>query len=67
MLDYIRSYRETDVPYDVAMGVVMPPDAAQARDIAQSYEAAGATWLQEWQPGPDALSKRLRALPAQFG
>lgn len=43
----------------------MPGDAGKARHIADSFGEAGATWLMEWQPDPESLSKRLRALGAQ--
>ena len=62
MLDYTLSHRDIDTPFDVAMSTFMPPDSAQARDQTESFAAAGATWLLEWQPHPDALSTRLRAL-----
>jgi alkanesulfonate monooxygenase SsuD/methylene tetrahydromethanopterin reductase-like flavin-dependent oxidoreductase (luciferase family) len=62
MLDYTLRYRDTDATFDVVMSAYMPPDPAQARDLMNSFAAAGATWLLEWQPHPEALSKRLRAL-----
>lgn len=65
VLDYTLRHRESDAPFDVAMSAFMPPDPAKARDLADSYAAAGATWLLEWQPDPSALSKRLQALAAE--
>jgi hypothetical protein len=62
MLDYTLRHRDTDAPFDVAMMAFVPPDPAQARDLMDSFAAAGATWLLEWQLHPEALSKRLRAL-----
>ena len=61
MLDYTLRHRDTDAPFDVAMSAVMPPDP----DLVDSFAAAGATWLLEWQPNPEALSTRLRALALQ--
>ena len=61
ILDYVRQNRDTDAPFDVALGVYLPPDRAQARDIIDAYAAAGATWLIDSPPNPDALSERLRA------
>ncbi len=58
MLDYTLRHRDGDAPFDVAMSAFMPPDP----DLVDSFAAAGATWLLEWQPHPEALSKRLRAL-----
>ena len=60
-LAYIRKHRESDVPFDVNASAAIPTDPAQARDVVDAFAAAGATWLQEWQPNPDALSARLRA------
>jgi len=62
MVDYTMSHRDADSPFDVVLSAFMPPDPGQAREIADSFAAAGATWLLEWQPNPDALSKRLQAL-----
>ena len=62
MLAYILSHRDTDAPFDVAMSTFMPADPAQARDHTESFAAAGATWLLEWQTTPDAVSSRIRAL-----
>lgn len=61
MLDYTLEHRKTDAPFDVAMPAYMPPDPAKAADLADAFEAAGATWLLEWQLSPEALSARLRA------
>jgi hypothetical protein len=61
MLDYTLRHRDTDAPFDVAMGVLKPPDP----DLVDSFAAAGATWLLERQSHPEALSKRLRALAPQ--
>ena len=61
MLDYTLRHRDTDAPFDVAMSAVMPPDP----DLVDSFAAAGVTWLLEWQPNPEALSKRLRALVSE--
>ena len=58
---YVRRHRDTDAPFDVALGAAIPPDPAQARDVVAKFEAAGATWLLEGLPTPDALSARLRA------
>ena len=57
-LAYIREHRESDAPFDVNASAVIPTDPAQARDVVDAFAAAGATWLQEWQPNPDALSAR---------
>jgi probable F420-dependent oxidoreductase len=62
MLAYTLGQRDSDTPFDVVMSVFMPPDPAQARDLAQSYADAGATWLLEGPFDPDALSARIRAL-----
>ena len=58
---YVRQHRDSDTPFDVALGAIIPPDPAQARDIINAYAAAGATWLIDSPPNPDALSARLRA------
>jgi alkanesulfonate monooxygenase SsuD/methylene tetrahydromethanopterin reductase-like flavin-dependent oxidoreductase (luciferase family) len=60
-LDYVRRHRASDTPFDVSASAVIPTDPAQARDVVDRFAAAGATWLTEWQPNPDALSARLRA------
>jgi len=62
ILEYTMGHRADDTPFDVAMSAYMPPDPANARDISDRFDAVGATWLLEWQPDPDALSARLRAL-----
>ncbi len=61
MIDYTLRHREADSPFDIALSAYMPADPARANDIARSYADAGATWLLEWQPDPQALSARLRA------
>ena len=58
---YVRRHRDTDATFDVALGVAIPTDPAQARDVVDSFAAAGATWLLDGPPTPDALSARLRA------
>ncbi len=60
-LAYIREHREAGAPFDVNVSAAIPTDPAQARDVVDSFAAAGATWLQVWQPNPEALSARLRA------
>ncbi len=60
-LDYIRHHRDSDDAYDVCVAATIPTDRAQGRAVVDAYAAAGATWLMEWQPNPDALSVRLRA------
>lgn len=63
MIEYTKSHRgSSDSPFDIALSAYMPADPSQARDLADAYEAVGATWLLEFQPTPDSLSKRLRAL-----
>ena len=58
---YVRRHRESDEALDVCLGAAIPTDRGQARDVVDRFAAAGATWLTEWQPNPEALSKRLRA------
>ena len=41
--------------------VYLPPDRAGDRDITDAYAAAGATWLIDSPPNPDAVAERLRA------
>lgn len=62
MIDYTLQHRESDAPFDIALSAYMPPDPEKAWNLAESFAAAGATWLLEFQPTPDALSERLRAL-----
>ena len=66
IVDYVREHRDSTnppggAPFDVALGVYLPPDRAQARDIIDAYAAAGATWLIDSPPNPDAVSERIRA------
>ncbi len=61
VVGYVRQHRETDAPFDVALGAIIPPDRAQARDVIDAYAAAGATWLIDSPPNPDAVAERLRA------
>ena len=60
-LAYINEHRESGAPFDVNVSVAIPTDPAEAKDVVDSFAAAGATWLQVWQPNPEALSARLRA------
>ncbi len=57
-LAYVRKHRQSDAPFDVNASAAIPTDPAQARDIVDAFAAAGATWLQEWQPNPEALAAR---------
>ena len=61
VVDYVRRQRDSDTAFDVSLGAAIPSDPAQARDVVDAFASAGATWLMEWQPNPDALSARLRA------
>ena len=58
---YVRRHRDTSAPFDLALGAPIPTDPAQARDVVAAFEEAGATWLLDGPPTPDALSARLRA------
>ncbi|MCH8994999.1 MAG: TIGR03619 family F420-dependent LLM class oxidoreductase [Chloroflexi bacterium] len=58
---YVRRHRDADTPFEVSAAASIPVDPAQAGDVVDAFAAAGATWLQEWQPHPNALSERLRA------
>ena len=58
---YVRRHRDGDDVFDVSVAASIPTNRAEARDVVDAFAAAGATWLQEWQPSPDALSARLRA------
>ncbi|MEE8551001.1 MAG: LLM class flavin-dependent oxidoreductase [Gemmatimonadota bacterium] len=62
-LTYIQEHRESDAPFDVNASSAIPTDLGRAKDVVDAFAAAGATWLQEWQPTADALSARLRAGP----
>lgn len=61
VVDYIGRHRRSAGPYDVSVGVVLPADRAEARDLVDRFSAAGATWLMDWRPDPQSLSERLRA------
>ena len=41
---YIKTYRESSDPFDVAVNGEAPDDANQAAEIIQAYQEAGATW-----------------------
>ena len=62
-LTYIQEHRESDAPFDVNASSAIPTDLGRAKDVVDAFAAAGATWLQEWQPTADALPARLRAGP----
>jgi hypothetical protein len=62
MLDFVRSERESDAPFDVAMSLFTPADPGQARDMREAYAEAGATWLLEAQFDAEALTKVIRTL-----
>ncbi len=59
-LAYVRRHRDVQGSFDVSVSAAIPQDEGAAREVVNAYEAAGATWLMEWQPDPDALSARLR-------
>ena len=58
---YTRSHREPGAPFDVVLGAYIPTDPSGARDVVDAFADAGATWLMEGLPNPEALSARLRA------
>jgi alkanesulfonate monooxygenase SsuD/methylene tetrahydromethanopterin reductase-like flavin-dependent oxidoreductase (luciferase family) len=49
-VDYTRQHRDSDAPFDIATGAIIPDDRAQARDTVAAFEAAGATWLIQSDP-----------------
>ncbi|MEX1253701.1 MAG: LLM class flavin-dependent oxidoreductase [Dehalococcoidia bacterium] len=61
VITYIREHRRSDGPYDISASAAIPADGAHARDLVDRFAAAGATWLMDWRPDPEALSERLRA------
>lgn len=68
MLAYIRSHRERDEPFDLAIGGASPTDPARARDLLAPLAAAGATWWDERFPFDklgqyDALRRRIEQGP----
>jgi alkanesulfonate monooxygenase SsuD/methylene tetrahydromethanopterin reductase-like flavin-dependent oxidoreductase (luciferase family) len=58
---YIQKHRASNEPYDVSVGTSIPADRVQARELVDRFAAAGATWLMDWRPNPEALAERLRA------
>lgn len=63
VLSYTLEHRSSNAPFEVNSSVVFPPDRGAARDMVEAHAAAGATWMQSWQPNPEALSVHLRAGP----
>jgi hypothetical protein len=41
---YVKSQRQTEGPFDIAVNLEFPPDRSPAADLCRAFEAAGATW-----------------------
>ncbi len=70
ILAYVRQYRTTDAPFDVAvtgyMGNKQPEEVAL---LLRSYAEADVTWWQEgfwWTDTPDVVRERIRQGPPSF-
>ncbi|TMD51641.1 MAG: LLM class flavin-dependent oxidoreductase, partial [Chloroflexi bacterium] len=63
---YIRTYRESADPFDVAVNGEIPAGAQNGSEIVQAYQEAGATWWIELEGSGESFEKyraRIRRGP----
>jgi alkanesulfonate monooxygenase SsuD/methylene tetrahydromethanopterin reductase-like flavin-dependent oxidoreductase (luciferase family) len=70
MLTYIRQYRNTNDPFDVALGGSMGKySPTEAATLLKRYAEAGVTWWEEgffWNDTPDDVRRRIQQGPPSF-
>jgi hypothetical protein len=55
IVGYVKTYRTSSTPFDVAVNGELSTDGHQKAELVQMYEAVGATWWVEYEAPSTSL------------